>query len=163
MKTVFVSLGSNIDNKQDNLQAARKEIAAIEGIQIKKESSLYITSPWGNINQEDFVNQVVKLKTDSDALELLHKFQDIEIKMGRQRKEKWGPRTIDLDILLFGDEVIESNELKIPHPHMFERLFVLVPLAEIESELVFPNGTRIREVLSTAEARDRDNYVKRIN
>lgn len=159
---VFIGLGSNAGNRIQNLQIASEKMAALENVKIINASSLYETSPWGKIDQEDFINQVIELETDLSARELLYKLQEIEINMGRQRQVKWGPRNIDLDILWYGDEVIDLPELKIPHPYMCERLFVLIPLQEIEAELIFPDGTRIEEVLGKAEARDRDNLVKRI-
>jgi 2-amino-4-hydroxy-6-hydroxymethyldihydropteridine diphosphokinase len=162
-RRVFVGLGSNMGKKRQNMMDAVEKIAALERVEIVKKSSFYNSSPWGKTDQEDFINQVVEIETDVSPWRLLYKLQEIEINMGRQRLEKWGPRTIDLDILLFGDEAIESEELTIPHPYMYQRLFVLIPLEEINSELIFPDGTRIKEVLNRAEARDRDNYIRRIN
>jgi 2-amino-4-hydroxy-6-hydroxymethyldihydropteridine diphosphokinase len=162
-RRVFIGLGSNIGPKRQNIKNAGEKIAALEGVEIINESSLYNTSPWGKTDQQDFINQVVELETNLSPWKLLNELQQIEIKMGRQRLEKWGPRTIDLDILLYGDEIIESEELTIPHPYIGKRLFVLVPLEEINSELIFPDGTRIKEVLDRAEVRERDNYIRRIN
>jgi len=89
--------------------------------------------------------------------------QEIEIKMGRQRQEKWGPRIIDLDILLFGDEVLDFPELKVPHPLMRQRLFVLVPLQEVNAELIFPDdGAKIKEVLISVLAREGNKKIKRV-
>lgn len=97
-------------------------------------------------------------------MSLLHALQNIEIKLGRRRIEHWGPRIIDLDILLYGKDVIHTEELEVPHPYMMERLFVLVPLQEIEPELVFPNGTRIEEVLRKVAAQNgKDNITKILN
>ncbi|MGI5911247.1 MAG: 2-amino-4-hydroxy-6-hydroxymethyldihydropteridine diphosphokinase [Syntrophomonadaceae bacterium] len=145
---VYIGLGSNIGDKLAQLELARKNIDNIKNTEITRASSLYITSPWGKTDQDDFINQVIEARTRLSAGELLHQLTAIEIKMGRQRNVKWGPRCIDLDILLYGDEVINLKELKIPHPHMRERLFVLIPLQEINSELVFPdNGVKIKEVL----------------
>jgi len=152
LKNVFIGLGSNSGDKKANLTGA-----------INKISSFYITKPWGNTNQEDFFNQVIEITTDLSAGELLYKLQEIEIKMGRQRKEKWGPRIIDLDILMYGDEVIDSPELKIPHPYMKERSFVLVPLQEIDPKIVFPDdGAKIEEVLIKVIAREGNNRIIKI-
>lgn len=94
---------------------------------------------------------------------MLKELQDIEINMGRQRKEKWGPRIIDLDILLYGNEVLDDPQLAIPHPRMRERLFVLVPLAEIGADLRFPdNGATVREVLSSVLAREGNRGIERV-
>ncbi len=116
-------------------------------------SSLYITAPWGKTDQEAFINQVIEIETELSPLDLLHVLQEIEIKLGRLRNEKWGPRIIDLDILLYGQETIKLKELTVPHPYMLERLFVLIPLQEIEPELIFPDGTKIREVLDRVHSR----------
>lgn len=143
----YISLGSNIGNKEQNVSDAVLLIARTDGIRVCRKSSLYITAPWGKTDQEDFVNQVIEIETERLPLDLLHVLQEIEIKLGRLRIEKWGPRKIDLDILLYGQESIHLQELIVPHPYMFERLFVLIPLQEIEPELVFPDGSRIKEVL----------------
>lgn len=147
IKRAYISLGSNIGNKEENVSDAILLIARTEGIRVCRKSSLYITAPWGKTDQEDFINQVIEIETTLSPLDLLHVLQGIEIKLGRLRNEKWGPRKIDLDILLYGQENIHLQELVVPHPYMFERLFVLIPLQEIEPELIFPDGSRIREVL----------------
>jgi len=163
VRKAFIGLGSNSGNKFYNLQNAINEIKEINRIKINKISSLYITEPWGNTNQDEFLNQVMEIKTDLPARELLYKLQEIEIKMGRQRKEKWGPRVIDLDVLLYGNEVIDFPELKVPHPYMRERLFVLVPLQEIDSKIIFPDdGTKIEEVLIRVLAREGNKKIKKI-
>jgi len=163
LKNVFIGLGSNSGDKKANLTGAINRIKSINKVEIKKISSFYITKPWGNTNQEDFFNQVIEITTDLSAGELLYKLQEIEIKMGRQRKEKWGPRIIDLDILMYGDEVIDSPELKIPHPYMKERSFVLVPLQEIDPKIVFPDdGAKIEEVLIKVIAREGNNRIIKI-
>ncbi len=143
----YIGLGSNIGNRVENLARALEMIQAVGGINIYRQSSLYETAPWGNTQQEDFINQVIEIETDLDPLDLLHQLQDIEIKLGRRRSERWGPRNIDLDILLYGKETIDLEELKVPHPYLMQRLFVLIPLAEIDPELEFPDGSKIREVL----------------
>lgn len=162
-KRVYVGLGTNQGNKKLNLKNALVEINCLEDVIIKKKSSIYVTAPWGKTDQDEFLNQVVELETGLDAHTLLHKLQDIEIKMGRQRKEKWGPRIIDLDILLYGDEVIHTEELIVPHPYMGERLFVLVPLREISPELVLPDsGTIVGEVLDRICYREGTDTIKRL-
>ena len=158
-KKVYIGLGSNLGNKSKNIQNALDFIANIEGVNIKRLSSLYLTAPWGRTDQDDFINQVIEIETNLSALNLLHRLQDIEIKLGRQRIGKWGPRIIDLDVLLYGEETIHLEELQVPHPYLLERLFVLIPLAEIDAELEFPDGTKIREVLSRARARLEGNDI----
>ena len=121
------------------------------------------TAPWGRTEQDDFINQVIEIETALEPLALLQDLQKIEIKMGRQRQEKWGPRIIDLDILLFGDEVLDFPELKVPHPLMRQRLFVLVPLPAVNAELIFPDdGAKIKEVLISVLAREGNKKIKRV-
>jgi len=154
MKTVaYIGIGSNLGDKLENVQKAVNFIAALQGVKFKRQSSLYLTSPWGKTDQDDFINQVVAVETDLPPLDLLHKLQEIEIKLGRQRDVLWGPRTIDLDILVYGQEIIDLEELKVPHPYLQQRLFVLIPLQELDPDMKLPDGSKLREVLSTAEAR----------
>ncbi|NLN87403.1 MAG: 2-amino-4-hydroxy-6-hydroxymethyldihydropteridine diphosphokinase [Syntrophomonadaceae bacterium] len=144
----YIGLGSNIGDKKINLGQARVLIEDLEGVRISEMSSLYETSPWGKTDQEGFLNQVIEIETELNPLELLRQLQAIEIKLGRRRQVHWGPRNIDLDVLLYGREIIDQEELKVPHPYLMQRLFVLVPLAEIDSELEFPDGSKIGEVLT---------------
>jgi len=161
-KRAYIGLGSNMDLKQAAIDRACKYIKQIEGVNISKISSLYATKPWGKTDQEDFINQVIEVETELSPLDLLHHLQNIEIKMGRHRYEKWGPRIIDLDILLYEGESMLTEELSIPHPFMLERLFVLVPLAEIDPEIIFADGTSIGEVLNRVVARDGSQIIKKL-
>ena len=159
-KIVYLGLGSNIGSKKLNLERAIKAISELKGIIVTKSSSFYETEPWGKINQENFINAVIEIITDWPPEKLLKKLQEIEIKMGRQRLEKWGPRNIDIDILLFGDEVLDGQDLKVPHPYMRERLFVLIPLQEVNSAIKFPDdGMDIEEVLIKAKAREGNQKI----
>lgn len=163
MNIVYIGLGSNQGDKIRNLNDALAAMRSISDINIKKTSSLYISEPWGNLDQPDFINQVIEIETVLAPRELLHHLQNIEIKMGRQRIEKWGPRLIDLDILLYGGEEFNTPELTIPHPYMRERLFVLLPLQEINAELIFPgDGAKIEEVLIRALVREGNRKIERI-
>lgn len=148
---VYLGLGSNMGDKDENLARALELIEQTDEITVTRKSSLYITSPWGKTDQDDFLNQVIEVETGLAPLELLQVLQEIEIKMGRLRNETWGPRVIDLDILLYGEETINLHDLIVPHPHLYARLFVLVPLQEIAPRLVFPDGKGIGEVLARAE------------
>lgn len=159
---VYLGLGSNMGDKEDNLRRARQSIEALDAVVIVRVSSLYRTAPWGKIDQEDFLNQVIEIQTDLEPLELLHRLQEIEIKLGRQRHEQWGPRVIDLDVLLYGRESITTEELVVPHPYLLQRLFVLVPLAEIAPGLVFPDGSTLQEVLNRVESRQDGNYIQKL-
>jgi len=162
-RIAYLGLGSNMGNKITNIENAIKAIDAVEGIRIIRVSSCYETEPWGKKDQDNFMNAVVEIASELSLLELFEELQKIEIKMGRQRLEKWGPRNIDIDILLFGDEVLESQKLTVPHPYMRQRLFVLIPLAEVNSEIKFPDdGMDIKEVLNRAIAREGNQRINKI-
>lgn len=163
-KRVLLGIGTNLGDKKANLEKAVQNIRGIEGVEVTAVSSFYATAPWGKTDQDEFLNGVVEIETDIPPLELLKKLQEIEIKMGRERKEKWGPRNIDIDILLYGEEVMDLEELKVPHPYMRERLFVLVPLNEIRPDLVFPDdGAKIGEVLVNALAHEKEEDIRKLD
>jgi 2-amino-4-hydroxy-6-hydroxymethyldihydropteridine diphosphokinase len=132
----YIGIGSNIGDRAANCLHAIEYLA--ETGRIIGVSSLYYTEPVGLKAQEDFINAVVALETDSKPAELLAACRDIEDRLGRRRTVRWGPRTIDLDILLYGDLVMDQPDLVIPHPLMAARKFVLAPLAEIAPEAVHP-------------------------
>lgn len=136
MVEAFVALGSNIGDRVGNIRKAiefLKEKASVSNV-----SSMYETEPMYLVDQNWFVNCVAKLETNLSPRELLHYLKDVERRMGRTEGVRYGPRIIDLDILFYGDEVIRQDDLEIPHPGISERTFVLVPLAEIEPDLVHP-------------------------
>lgn len=137
MTEVFISLGSNLNNRQENLNKAIAEIRKLgRGL---VQSSVYETAPWGNENQPVFLNQVIRLETGLSATGLMKKLLEIETSLGRKRTdERWQPRTIDLDILYYGEECYNKSDLVIPHPFLQDRLFVLEPLAEIAPQKVHP-------------------------
>ncbi|HHV99717.1 MAG TPA: 2-amino-4-hydroxy-6-hydroxymethyldihydropteridine diphosphokinase [Clostridiaceae bacterium] len=128
---VFIGLGSNIGNREKYIHDAIKHISQIPDTKIIKMSDIYETEPVGNTEQDRFLNMAVCIATRLEPLELLGRLQYIENLLGRKRTIRWGPRTIDLDILLFDDLHLELPQLVIPHPRMFERAFVLIPLSEI--------------------------------
>lgn len=136
VSSAILSLGSNIGARADNLRTAIIELGNIGVIQ--GQSSVYETSPWGNEEQAFFLNQAVELCTELCSIELLDKILAIESSMGRVRDKKWESRIIDIDIVFFGDQVIESDRLTVPHPFMHERAFVLIPLLEICPNRVHP-------------------------
>lgn len=133
----YLLLGSNLDNPAQQLQKARDFIQNEAGT-ILLTSSIYQTAAWGMKNQKDFLNQVVLLKSQVVPLELLRILQIIELKMERKREIKWGPRTIDIDILYADQEIIETSELVIPHPEIQNRRFTLIPLCEIAPGFINP-------------------------
>jgi len=127
----FLSLGSNMGDKEENISQAILRISQLESVELVAKSSFYETSPVGFIQQPCFINCVIKVLTVLDPLALLVRLQEIENELGRKRLEYWGARTMDIDILLCGDKLIREPRLKVPHPLMFERGFVMLPLAEI--------------------------------
>ncbi|MCF6147782.1 MAG: 2-amino-4-hydroxy-6-hydroxymethyldihydropteridine diphosphokinase [Candidatus Kuenenia sp.] len=138
MEMVYIALGSNLGDREENLKNAYDHIIGSEKIQPGKFSRFYETVPVGGPPQPMFLNAVLEMQTSMEPHQLLEELQRIELLMGRIRGEKWGPRIIDLDILLFGDRIVEDDTLKIPHPFMHERMFVLEPLVEIAPHMVHP-------------------------
>lgn len=130
---IFLSLGSNLGDKKANLEKAL-ELLALAGVKIARISSFYETAPWGNPNQDDFVNIVVEVIFEGSATELLEIALATEQKMGRIRLEKWGPRRIDIDIIDFHRQQIQTDTLTLPHPYYKERDFVMIPLKELEPD-----------------------------
>lgn len=145
---IFLLLGTNLGDRLENIRKAVTEIASDVG-NVIKQSSIYQTAPWGQPNQPDFYNVVIEIETEYTATELLERLLKIETSLGRTRKERWGARTIDIDILFYNNEVIDSENLSVPHPAIASRRFTLVPLAEIAAELVHPVSKKtITELLS---------------
>ena len=137
MRTAYLLIGGNLGNRKENLSKAVSLINEQCGT-LTRSSSIYETEAWGNTDQPSFLNQALEISTSLTARQLMRKVLKIEEEMGRVRKEKLGPRIIDIDILLFENEIHDLRFLKIPHPEMQNRRFVLVPLAEINSTLQHP-------------------------
>jgi 2-amino-4-hydroxy-6-hydroxymethyldihydropteridine diphosphokinase len=138
MSTItYLSLGGNLGNTIEIFQNSREILTKKVG-KITQLSSLYQTAAWGPIPQNDFINQVIELETKLSAPELMDILLEIELKQGRVRQERWGPRTLDLDIIFFGEQLISTESLEIPHPRMEDRKFVLVPLNEINPNFIHP-------------------------
>jgi 2-amino-4-hydroxy-6-hydroxymethyldihydropteridine diphosphokinase len=138
----YIGLGSNLSQPIKQVQSAISEIEKIAQSNIVNVSSLYLSKPMGPQDQDDYINAVLAIETTLTPLELLDALQDIENKAGRVRKEnRWGARILDLDIILFGNEIINSDRLIVPHYGMKEREFVLLPLAEIAADLILPSPT----------------------
>ncbi|GJM04283.1 MAG: 2-amino-4-hydroxy-6-hydroxymethyldihydropteridine pyrophosphokinase [marine bacterium B5-7] len=152
MITVYIGLGSNLGGDRvspdQNISSAIDAFGEIQSTQMISASSFYESKPVGPQDQDNYINAIVKLETDLDAIALLDRLQGIENDHGRERKQHWGPRTLDLDILLFGDQVIHNERLTIPHPEICNRPFVLVPLAEIEPECVIPEKGLVTDLVS---------------
>jgi 2-amino-4-hydroxy-6-hydroxymethyldihydropteridine diphosphokinase len=138
MERVFLGLGSNIGDRAANIKRACHLIGEIEAVRLVRTSSLIETKPVGYKDQPDFINAVLEIVTPLSPRKLLTAIKEIEQRMGRRRAVRFGPRIIDVDILLFGQRVIDEPGLTVPHPRMHERRFVLGPLAEIAPETVHP-------------------------
>jgi len=135
---VLISYGSNMGDKKENCREAIRRILKLKGVTILWESSFYRTDPVGIIEQDWFVNGLISVETDIPPEELLDRLLSIELQMGRVREEKWGPRLIDLDIISYGDQVMESEKLTLPHPETPNRAFVLIPIRQIEPTWIHP-------------------------
>ncbi len=158
MTTVFLGLGSNLGDREANVRSAADKIAAHPGIRLMKISSLYLAAPVGYTEQPDFVNAVAVIETDVEPIDLLHAAKGIEREMGRARTSPWGPRVIDIDLLVYDARAVSTPELTIPHPRMTERAFVMLPLAEVAPDLVLSDGRKPAEVMSEL----RDQRVARL-
>ncbi|MGK0555013.1 2-amino-4-hydroxy-6-hydroxymethyldihydropteridine diphosphokinase [Macrococcus capreoli] len=138
MTVAYISFGSNMGDRERQITDALAMLNEVRETKVTQVSALYETAPVGGVVQDDFLNGVAEVSTYLSALELLDEIQAIELKLNRVRKIHWGPRTIDLDIVLFGSQVIDSERLKVPHPYMHERSFVLIPLNEIAPDAIHP-------------------------
>ena len=145
MTIAYIGLGSNLSEPIKQVQSAITEIEKIAQSRVVTVSSIYLSKPMGPQDQDDYINAVLALDTSLSAIELLDVLQTIEDKAGRVRKKnRWGARILDLDIILYGNDVIKSDRLVIPHYGMTEREFVLLPLAEIAPDLHLPNGNSVK-------------------
>ncbi|MBN2086903.1 2-amino-4-hydroxy-6-hydroxymethyldihydropteridine diphosphokinase [Candidatus Peregrinibacteria bacterium] len=166
--TAYLSLGSNIGDRLDFLSAAKEKIENHPEMKLVAESQIYETEPWPHTTKKErfddevrpsieegplwFLNQVIKIETDLEPDDLLEEIEQIEVDLGRKHKNNMGPREIDIDILLYGDEVIDFPHLQIPHRHIMDRRFVLEPLVEMEADLVDPRtGQMYRYILENLE------------
>lgn len=138
MHTTYIGFGSNIGNRLSFIRNALHVLSQTDGITVKEISSLYETEPVGNEDQGKFLNGVVAIETHLSPQTLLTTLKVIETKVGRRHRKRWGPREIDLDVLIYGEMCLRTSELIIPHPEMHNRRFVLAPLAEIAPDLVHP-------------------------
>jgi 2-amino-4-hydroxy-6-hydroxymethyldihydropteridine diphosphokinase len=142
----FLGLGSNLGDRLANLQAAADAMQTEPGLRVTASSRVWETTPVGGPPQPDYLNAVIRVETDLSARDLLDVARRIEARLGRVRKERWGARTLDVDILFFDEERIDESDLVVPHPRMAERAFVLLPLLELEPDPVLPDGTRLKDV-----------------
>jgi len=134
----YIGIGSNIGDKAGNCEKAISELLKLDRHQLLAKSSLYKTQPVGYTSQDWFVNGVIKIGTELEPFVLLRSLKALEVQMGRTETFHWGPRVIDLDLLLYDEETIRTGELEIPHARLHERQFVLIPLAEIDPSYIHP-------------------------
>lgn len=144
----YIGLGSNLENPIQQVSDALIELNEIPQTRLLKQSQLYRSDPVGPPGQPDYINAVALLETALEPLDLLDALQSIENAHQRRRIQHWGPRTLDLDLLLYADQQIDLERLQVPHPHMTEREFVLYPLAEIAPEIELPNGIPLQQLLT---------------
>ena len=150
MSLVYIALGSNLGDRAANLAKAREMLG--NDIRVLKCSSVYQTAPWGYSEQDDFYNQVLECETELSPMRLLRRLKGVERGMGRKKTFRNGPRVIDLDILFYDNLILETMRLVIPHPRMHERAFVLVPMVELNPELIHPKlGKNMAELLAMVD------------
>ncbi|WP_237055198.1 2-amino-4-hydroxy-6-hydroxymethyldihydropteridine diphosphokinase [Microbulbifer sediminum] len=147
MPRCYIGLGSNLSDPQRQLNAALTAIDSISGTRLLRCSSFYCSAPVGPGEQPDYINAVAEIETVLPPHGLLDQLQAIEAGQGREREIRWGARTLDLDILLFGEKILDTERLHVPHPRMAERNFVLLPLAELAPALVLPTGESLAALL----------------
>lgn len=149
MKKIFIGLGSNLDDPLSQIKKAIDIFEQEKEIELRKFSSLYSSSPMGPQDQPDYINAVVEISTDLSAENLLDYLQQVESQQGRVRSERWGARTLDLDILLYGNDVINTERLVVPHCGISERNFVLYPLADlVDADFEIPNLGKMNKLLA---------------
>lgn len=152
MTNVFLGLGGNLGDRRETMRSAVEAIREV--IDDVRVSSLYESAAWGVTDQPAFLNAVVRGRTSLKPLDLLDAMQAIENDLGRVREQHWGPRLIDIDILLHGSAVIDEPRLQVPHPYMTQRGFVLRPLADLAAGLTLPDGSLVGELLTTVSQDD---------
>jgi 2-amino-4-hydroxy-6-hydroxymethyldihydropteridine diphosphokinase len=142
----FLGLGSNLGDRLTNLQGAVDLLQAEPGLRVAASSRVWETVPVGGPPQPDYLNAVIGVETDLSARDLLEVAHRVEARLGRVRKERWGARSIDVDLLLYDEESIEEADLVVPHPRLRERAFVLLPLLELAEDVTLPDGTRLKDL-----------------
>jgi 2-amino-4-hydroxy-6-hydroxymethyldihydropteridine diphosphokinase len=157
----YIAAGSNKGNKFESIQKAVKFIEDDENIRLLNVSSVYETSPFGNVSQDNFYNAVIEIITSLPPIQLLNRLKEIEKEVGRTENIKWGPREIDLDIVLYEDFVIDEENIKIPHLGMYERDFFLIPLIELNDKILDPkSGKSLSELLNNIS---RNNIISKLS
>jgi 2-amino-4-hydroxy-6-hydroxymethyldihydropteridine diphosphokinase len=161
MTEVGFGFGSNVGDKIANIEAAMSALEASGLVRTLERSSMYRTAPWGDIDQDWFINACAIGRSQASPRALLRCCQDIENRMGRQRTRRWGPRNIDIDILFYGDEQIDEPDLRLPHPELLHRAFVLVPLLQLRPNFELA-GIRLVDALAPLDRSDIQLHTSRI-
>ena len=144
-RTAYLGIGSNLGDRKLNLKKAIDIIELHEGVKVEAVSKVYETEPWGPVEQDKFLNCVVKILTSLSPRELLSMAKQTEAHLKRVPTVRWGPRTLDVDVLIVDGLEVDDETLTVPHPRMWERAFVLVPLSDVEPEMLAPDGSALRE------------------
>ncbi len=162
--TVYIGLGSNLGKRLDYIKKAIDFISGLNSTSIDAISSIYESEPYGNFDQPKFLNCVLKLNTTIEPLNLLIKLKNIEKNMGREKSKRWNPRIIDIDILLYNDLIMDSPKLKIPHPDLLNRDFVIKPLLELDESIVHPvKNKKISELVKDKQLGGKAIFYKKLN
>jgi 2-amino-4-hydroxy-6-hydroxymethyldihydropteridine diphosphokinase len=150
-KSAFVGIGSNLGDREGNFRQAIELLSAEDGIDVVAVSEIRETAPVGPVEQGPFLNGAVRIETELGPRELLERLLTVEERLGRVRRERWGPRTIDLDLLLYGDDIVDEPGLTVPHPRLHERRFALEPLSDLAPSLEIPGKGPISTLLAELE------------
>lgn len=161
MAIAYLALGSNMNEPHEQLAIAIRAIAKLPKTKVLRESSQYGTKAWGKTDQADFLNMVIEIETELPPHTLLRHCKHIEVEQGRTEGERWGPRPLDIDIILFGERMLKTASLVVPHPRMWERAFVLRPLADLRPDLRGPNGDTINEYLDREDIASQGVWLAR--
>ncbi len=161
MNKAYLGLGTNMGDRETYLSSAVNLLDNYENITVTNKSKIYETKAWGYTDQADFLNMCIEIKTSLNEYELLKVCQEVELKLNRERIIRWGPRTIDVDILFFNDIILNNEDLYIPHPRISERAFVLIPLMDINKNLLI-KGKVIGEYLNYLTNEERDEVKEYI-
>ena len=163
-KTIYISLCSNLDDRLDFIKNAIKLISEIDAVSIEKLSGVYESEPYGKTDQPKFLNCIAKLHTGINPSDLLSTFKGIEKSLGRKETERWGPRIIDIDILLYNDQIVNTTDLKIPHPDLLNRDFIIKPLLELDADVVYPvKKVKISELVKDKKLSGRATFYTKLD
>ncbi len=156
---ILLGLGSNLGDREQQLQQALKRLTELADIRVAAVSNIYETKPVGDADQPDFLNMTAMVETTLTPIELLKRCLAVETDMGRVRTRRWGPRIIDVDLLIYNDITVEIPELRLPHPEIMNRSFVLIPLKDIASELHLANGRSVGEMADACLASEQNDVL----